>query len=138
MEEPKDIGYEPGCLMLFRDLTEEQKELFLTLLSDDYSSNFQVLFNVLEDNELTVELLDLFAGNKLMFPNRKKLYKLLEKVKIYTYVKSKNCSPESIKLLSKQYDKRVSQINAIIERVDYLLSEGKFRDIENRESKEDL
>ena len=69
-----------------------------------------------------MELLDIFAGKKIQFPDRKKLYKLLEKIRIYTYVKSRNYSPESYKLLAKQYKKRISQIRSTVERVDYLLN----------------
>lgn len=119
-----------GCLSAYRELTEEQKDLFIKLISDDCSSAFQILFNVLDDNLLTLELLDIFSGTKINFPSRKKIYKLLEKIQIYTYINSKGRTPESYQLLAKQYKKRISQIKAVIERIDYLLNKGLYKDIE--------
>jgi Mor family transcriptional regulator len=119
-----------GSLLIYRDITEEQKNLFIDFLSTDISSCFKVLFNIIDDDFLVMELLDVFAGKKIQFPDRKKLYKLLEKVKIYSYVKSKNYSPESYKLLAKQYKKRISQIRSTVERVDSLI---KNKNIESKE-----
>lgn len=130
----EDEEYNVGNLITFRNMTDEQKTLLIKLISDDNSYVFQVLFNILEDNDLVLELLDIFSGKKIIFPTRKKLYKLLEKIKIYTYVKSKNYSQESIQLLAKQYKKRNSQIKSYVDRIDYLLANGKYKDIENFEN----
>ena len=116
-----DDEFSIGSLLIYRDITEEQKNLFIDFLSTEVSSSFKILFNVIDDDYLVMELLDIFAGKKIQFPDRKKLYKLLEKIKIYTYIKSKNYSPDSYKLLAKQYKKRISQIRSTGERVDYLL-----------------
>ena len=117
-----DDEFSIGSLLIYRDITEEQKNLFIDFLSTEVSSSFKILFNVIDDDYLVMELLDIFAGKKIQFPDRKKLYKLLEKIKIYTYIKSKNYSPDSYKLLAKQYKKRISQIRSTVERVDYLLN----------------
>ena len=109
----KDEDYLVGSLSTFRNLSEEQKKLFIKLVSDDCSSVFQILFNVINDDLLTLELIDIFAGERIAFPNRKKLYKLLEKIQIYTFIKSKRDSPEAYQLLAKQYKRRISQIKAI-------------------------
>ena len=103
----KDEDYLVGSLSTFRDLSDEQKNLFIKLVSDDCSSVFQVLFNIIDDNLLTLELIDIFAGEKISFPNRKKLYKILEKIQIYTFIKSKGYSQESYQLLAKQYKRRM-------------------------------
>ena len=65
--------YNVGNLVSFRNMTDEQIELFIKLISDDSSYVFQVLFNILEDNDLTLQLIDIFAGQKIQFPTRKKL-----------------------------------------------------------------
>ena len=132
MNPEEDEEYLVGCLSAFRDLSEEQKQLFIKLLSDDCSSAFQILFNILDDDLLTLEILDIFSGTKINFPSRKKIHKLLEKIQIYTYINSKNRTPESYQLLAKQYKKRISQIKAIVERIDYLLNKGLYRDIEEQ------
>lgn len=135
----KDEDYLVGSLSTFRNLSEEQKKLFIKLVSDDCSSVFQILFNVIDDDLLTLELIDIFAGERISFPNRKKLYKLLEKIQIYTFINSKGGSPEAYQLLAKQYKRRISQIKAIVNRIDYLLSGGAYKDIEdkNKESMEE-
>ena len=136
MNSEEDEEYPVGCLSTFRDLSKEERDLFIKLLSDDCSSAFQILFNIIDDDILVLEILDIFAGNKVNFPNRKKLHKLLEKIQIYTFVKSKGKTPESYQLLAKQYKKRISQIKAVVDRIDYLLNNGTYKDIEDL-SKED-
>jgi len=126
MNETDDFSI--GSLLIYRDITEEQKNLFIDFLSTDVSNSFKVLFNVIDDDFLVMELLDIFAGKRIQFPDRKKLYKLLEKVKIYTYVRSKNYSPESYRLLAKQYKKRISQIRSTVERVDSLIKNKNLKD----------
>lgn len=135
--EEQEQEYSIGSLAIFKDLTQEQKDLFLKLLSDDYSYVFQVLYNVIDDDLLVMELIDIFAGQKIQFPTRKKLHKLLEKIQIYTYVKKRDCSPKACKLLAKQYGKRVSQIKSIVTRIDYLLDNGKYSEIEKFEQSQE-
>ena len=133
----KDEDYLVGSLSTFRDLSDEQKNLFIKLVSDDCSSIFQVLFNIIDDNLLTLELIDIFAGEKISFPNRKKLYKILEKIQIYTFIKSKGYSQESYQLLAKQYKRRISQIKSVVDRVNFLLSGGAYKDIETKKEREE-
>lgn len=131
MDEDKE--YTVGKLLSFRHLTKEQQDLFIKLISDDNSSLYQVLFNVIDDTQKTIELIDILAGEKLIFPNRKKIYKLLEKIQIYTYIKHRDNTEKSYQLLAKIYNKRVSQIKAAVNRIDYLLNNGKYKDIEKYE-----
>lgn len=114
-----------GSIITFKDLTDEQRELFIKLVGEEFSPVLRVLFSILEDDYLTLEIIDILAGNKVQFPTRKKLYKLLEKVKIYSFVKSKDYSSDSYKLLAKQYKKRISQIRSTVERVDHLTNINK-------------
>ena len=95
-----------------------------------------VLFNIIGDNLVTLELIDIFAGERISFPNRKKLYKLLEKIQIYTFINNKGRSPESYQLLAKQYKRRISQIKAVVNRIDYLLAGGAYKDIEDENNEE--
>lgn len=127
LDEPK---YDIGSLLIYKDLNSEQKELFIKLLSDDSSYLFQILFNVIENDYKVLQLIDLFAGQKIQFPDRKKVHRLLEKIKIYTFVKHSNNKDNACKLLAKQYNKRILQIRTIVDRIDYLLANGDYRDIE--------
>ncbi len=122
-----DKEFEVGKLLAFRDLTEEQKNIFIKLVSNEYSYIFQILFNIIGDDYLTLELLDILAGEKIQIPNRKKLYKLLEKIRIYTFIKQKGESPEIYKLLAKQYDVRISQIKSAVNRIETLLNEHNIK-----------
>lgn len=126
-----DEDFSVGSLVTFSNITPEQREIFIKLLSDDFSYMFQVLFNVLEDDALVLELVDIFADKRITFPPRKRIYKLLEKVRVYTYVKNRNYSEDSYVILAKQYKKRISQIKSMVKRVDYLLNNG--NPLENKE-----
>lgn len=130
-----EIDYSVGNLLPFRNLTDEQKNLFIKLISDDYTYIFQILFNIINDDKKTLELLDILSGQRIQFPSRKKLYKLLEKIQMYTYSKHRNFSEESYKIQSKIYKKRISQIKNIVTRIDYLLNSGKYKGIEDEEEK---
>ena len=133
MDEERE-DYDVGKLLSFRNLTSEQRDLFIKLISDENSSLYQILFNVIDDTQKTIELIDILAGERLIFPNRKKVYKLLEKIQIYTYVKHREDKEKSCQVLAKVYNKRVSQIKAAVSRIDYLLANGKYKDIEKYEN----
>ncbi len=130
----EDEEYGVGKLLAFKNITEDQKNIFIKLVSNEYSYIFQVLFNIIDDDYLTLELLDILAGQKIQIPNRKKLYKLLMKIKIYTFIKQKNNSPEAYKLLAKQYNIRISQVKSAVNRIEQLLHnniEGVLDDEDN-------
>ena len=136
IQDTEEQDYAVGSLVNFKDMTEEQKDIFIKLMSDDYSYMFQVLYNTVGNINDFLKLIDIFAGKRILFPNRKKTYKLLYKIQIYTYIKSKNYSPDAYKLLARQCKKRVSQIKSIVSRVEHLLNNGKYKEIEQLE-KED-
>ena len=54
------------------------------------------------------------AGQKVQFPERRKIYKTLEKVFIYNYCKSRGFTEDSYVYMAKQYGKRVPQAKAIV------------------------
>jgi len=121
MSKHDEDEYNVGSLITYRNITDEQRNLFIKLLSDECGYQFNLLYNILEDNILFLQIIDSFANVKLVFPNRKKMFKLLEKIQIYTFCKSKNFSDDSYKLMAKQYGKRISQIRSIIDRVNFLI-----------------
>ena len=55
-----------------------------------------------------------FLGQKVQFPERRKIYKTLEKVFIYNYCKAHNFSESSYLFMAKQYNKRIPQTRAIV------------------------
>lgn len=120
-DEILEDDFPPGCLVKFKDLTYAQRDVALRLLSKEYSYLFQVLYNVIEDDALTLELIDIFANKRIKFPSRRRVFQILERAKIYAYAKNRNFSKESISILAKQLDKRPSQIRMIIEKVQETL-----------------
>lgn len=127
-----DEIYPVGCLVEFSDIDYEQREILIKLMSKEYSYLFQVLYNILEDDALTLQLIDIFANTKIRFPSRKKIYKTLEKIKIYIYAKRHNYSDISISVLAKQYNKRPSQVRALIDKINSTLdSNYKMEDSKN-------
>ena len=54
------------------------------------------------------------SGQKVQFPERRKIYKTLEKVFIYNYCKAHNFSESSYLFMAKQYNKRIPQTRAIV------------------------
>ena len=119
-----DETYAVGCLVEFNDIDYEQRDLLIELMSRDYSYLFKVLYNIIEDDALTLKLIDIFADKKIKFPSRKKVYKTLEKIKIYTYIKRHNYSETSINVLAKQYKKRPSQIRILISKIEESLNKS--------------
>lgn len=105
---------EYGSLMLFNKVSEEDIDLLLTLLCRGQDCYLQLLREVVKDDMALVKLFDVMSGQKVQFPERRKIYKTLEKVFIYNYCKSQNFSESSIVFMAKQYGKRIPQTRAII------------------------
>ena len=120
-EEQVDETYPVGCLVEFNNINYEDREILIRLMSKEYSYLFQILFAVLEDDALTLKLIDIFSNTRIKFPPRKRIYKALEKIKIYTYAKRHNYSETSINVLAKQYKRRPSQIKSLINKINATL-----------------
>ena len=66
--------YEPGCLVTFRKMTDEQYKIFSKQLSDNVSYKLDILRNVLEDDMLFLKILDIFAGESINILPRKQSF----------------------------------------------------------------
>lgn len=113
---------ELGCLALFKNITDEDMELFIDLVTNDFSPFLRVLYNIVGDKNKILRILDAFEGQRIYFQDRKKFYKTLEKVTIYNYIKNHNYAPEAYSSMSKQFQKRVSQLRNIVDRINALKS----------------
>ena len=114
--------YPVGCLVEFSDIDYEQREILIKLMSKEYSYLFQVLYTILEDDALTLRLIDIFADKKIRFPSRKKIYKTLEKIRIYNCVKKHKYSDTYINALAKQYNKKPSQVRILVNKINDILN----------------
>lgn len=109
LENQDDIGK----TTLFKDLDDEKYELFLQLLSFE-NSEFLKVIDTMTDRNTLLKLLDVFAGEYIRFPNRKSVIWVLEKVNMYTYLKSRDFSDEAYYTVSKEYDRTVYEIKKIV------------------------
>lgn len=102
-----------GKTSLFKDISDEQYDLFLKLLSFE-NGDFLQAISSLTNKETVLKLLDIFSGEYIRFPNRKSLIWVLTKVSMYTYLKERNFSQDAYYVVSKEYDKTVYEIKKIV------------------------
>ena len=108
------IYNEYGSLMLFNKVSDKDIDLLMTLICRGQNKYLQLLREVVKDDMSLIKLFDGMSGQKVVFPERRKIYKTLEKVFIYNYCKSQNFSDESFVFMAKQYGKRIPQTRAIV------------------------
>lgn len=114
----QDCYNEVGSLSLFKNITDEDVLLFIDMITNDFSPFLRVLYNIVDDKTLILKILDAFEGQRIYFPDRKKIFKTMERVVIYNYIVNHNYSEESYSAMSKQFSKRVSQIRNIVDRIN--------------------
>ena len=105
---------EYGSLMLFNKCTKEDIDLLMLLISRGNNSYIQLLREIVNNDLELIKLFDVMSGQKVQFPERRKIYKTLEKVFIYNYCKAHNFSESSYIFMAKQYNKRIPQTRAIV------------------------
>lgn len=111
-----------GKTSLFKDLSDEKYELFLKLLSFENNEFLEVIDKMTDRNTL-LQLLDVFAGEYVKFPNRKSVIWVLQKVNMYTYLKQKNFSDDAYRFVSKEYDRTVYEIKKIVKVIEKNLNQ---------------
>lgn len=125
---------ELGSLLLFNKATEEDVDLLIKLLARGKYSFIDLLRELVVDDTALIKLLDVMAGIKTQFPERRKIYKTLEKIFIYNFCAKRNFSDESYKIMSKQYKKRVPQVKAIVATMQKFLSSQEDIDVFDEDS----
>lgn len=128
---------ELGSLLLFNKATEEDVDLLIKLLARGKYSFIDLLRELVVDDTALIKLLDVMAGIKTQFPERRKIYKTLEKIFIYNFCAKRNFSDESYKIMSKQYKKRVPQVKAIVATMQKFLSSQEDIDVFDEDSDEE-
>lgn len=128
---------EKGSLLLFRKATEDDIDLMLKLMSSERYEFITVLRSMIPDDRDLLKLLDMMSGAKVIFPERKKIYKTLEKVFIYNYVSSRGFSQQSYVIMAKQYKKRVTQVKAMVDTMVRFLERNGESVLEETDFEED-
>jgi hypothetical protein len=70
-----------------------------------------------------LQFLDLLAGNTLKVPSRKSLFRDLEYIKIYNYVREKKFTIESVRTVAKLYNKNISFVKRAVIKISKSLNE---------------
>jgi len=115
---------EYGSLMLFSKASKKDIDLLMTLICRGQNQYLQLLREVVKDDISLIKLFDVMSGQKVVFPERRKIYKTLEKVFIYNYCKSRNFSEDSYIFMAKQYNKRIPQTRAIVNTMKRFIESG--------------
>ena len=124
---------EYGSLMLFNKASSKDIEILMNLLCRGQYQYLTLLREVVKDDESLIKLFDVMSGQKVQFPERRKIYKTLEKVFIYNYCKSQDFSEESYIFMAKQYGKRIPQTKAIVNTMTKYLDSNCSIDISDEE-----
>ena len=105
---------EIGSLLLFNKASKNDIDLLMTLLCSGSNEYISLLRSVVKYDFSLLKLFDVMSGQRVQFPERKKIYKTLEKVFIYNYCKAHNFSESSYIFMAKEYGKRIPQTKAIV------------------------
>lgn len=126
---------ELGCLLLFSKASKEDIDLLMDLITNERYSYLAILRDLVKDDAALIKLFDVMAGMRVPFPKRRKMYKTLERITMYNFCKSRNFSEDSYRIVSKQFNKRVPQVKAIvatmqkfIDNMDYDIDKVKVED----------
>lgn len=104
------------------EINDRESELFLSYLRSTSKSPAVDFINYLIGSDY-LKFLDLLAGTTFKIPSRKSLYRDIEYIKIYTYVKERNFSFDAIRTAPKLYSKSLAFIKKAITKISKALDE---------------
>lgn len=104
------------------EINDKESKLLLTYLRNTNKTSAYDLINYLIGIDY-LQFLDLLAGNTLKIPSRKSIYRDLEYIKIYNFVKEKKFSTDSIRTVAKLYTKNISFVKRAIIKISKSLNE---------------
>ena len=111
-----------GNLLKYRNINKTDIDLYLTLIVSNSKYRFLLpLRHIIDDDQKFLQILDLFAGSRIWFPDRVRTYRYLEKAATYNYLRERDFSPAAYKTVAKQIDKRVTQTKSLMTTVDTTL-----------------
>ena len=85
-----------------------------------------------------IKLFDVMSGQRINFPERRKIYKTLEKAVIYNYCKERNFSDSSFLLMAKMFKKRVPQTKAMVNTMQRFIDANNNSEFENEDFEGDI
>lgn len=138
MASNEKIYDEYGSLMLFNKATKEDIDLLMMLLCRGQNSYISLLRELVKDDMALIKLFDVMSGQRINFPERRKIYKTLEKAVIYNYCKERNFSDSSFLLMAKMFKKRVPQTKAMVNTMQRFIDANNNSEFENEDFEGDI
>ncbi len=109
------------------NLSDKEAELFLEYLRKGGNTPvFDLIVYMNGDSYL--KILDLLAGASIKIPNRKNLYRDIEHIKIYSYVRDRGFKLSVLHSASKVYNKKMAFVRRSVEKMSRIL-EGKTAEV---------
>ncbi len=114
------------------NLNERESGAFLDFLRKKGNTSAYDLLKYLSGDDY-LKVLDLMAGMLIKIPSRKSMYRDIEHIKLYCYVKERGFTEQSLRSASSVYGKRPSCVRRAVERVSNILEGKTVEIIDNRE-----
>lgn len=112
-----------GKLSLVR-LSNREREVLLEILRETVGDTlYEFLYYFLGSNFL--KFLDTFSGQRFNVPDREKVVKLVNYVRIYSFVEKGNFSEESYEKAALFFEKRKASIVRIVAKVGKMLNKDR-------------
>jgi hypothetical protein len=78
-----------------------------------------------------MEFLDVFSGDTIKVPNRTYISKIVKYVKIYQYLKNKECSPEALLNAKRLFKMREASLLRIYKKVEKLIGSKEASEVKS-------
>lgn len=118
---------EKAGIMSLIKLSDKEADLFLEYLRKSGNTPVYDLI-VYMNGDSYLKILDLLAGVSIKIPNRKNLYRDIEHIKIYSYVRDRGYNLSVLHSASKVYNKKMAFVRRSVEKMSKVI-EGKVADI---------
>ncbi len=125
---------EAGILSLI-NLSDRESEIFLEYLRKSNKTPAYDFINYMI-GENYIKFLDLMAGTNVKVPSRRSLYRDIEYIKIYVYVRDRGFTDESMRNASKIYNKKMVFVRRAVEKMSGIVQEMEEAESEDMEEAE--
>lgn len=110
----------PGSLSII-ELTEQERNLLLDYLSVSTPLSYPDYIWSLLGDQRWLSFFDMLEGLTMKFPSRQALVKVINYIKIYAFLNSRNFTEEAYEIAAKLYKKRVPALKRIVNKVEKVL-----------------
>ena len=104
------------------EVSDKESKLLLNYLRCTNKTPVYDFINYLIGSDY-LQFLDLLAGANLKVPSRKSLYREIEYIKVYNYVKERKFTVDSIRIATRLYNKNIYFVKRAIVKISKALGE---------------